>query len=126
MIDVMDLSEQDLAAIVGVMDVQTVAAATGLPVGYLGLLVATTTTPAPEYERRGCPRCGHSSSTRYQPHQRCRYCRHGERAEQVDAARSVLACGMDGDEARHALEDAGYGPTVARKLLTDARRKIAA
>lgn len=117
----MDLTEQDLAAVVAVTSVRAVAAATGLPAGYLAVLVAGN-QPRPEYERYGCPRCGWPATTRYQPGQQCMYCDREDRNEQVAAARNVLACGLTGDAAISELEDAGHTHSTARKLLTAARR----
>lgn len=121
MIDVSDLTEQDLAYIVAATSVTAVAADTGLPVAYLGLLVADR-TPAGEHEVVGCPACGWSCTTRYRPDQRCRYCGRAVRNEHISQARNVLACGLDGDLALNALEDAGHPYSRARKLLTAARK----
>ena len=124
MIDVSDLSEQDLAAVVRVPGAADVADATGLPVGYLAGLVAGDEELDESF---GCPRCGSSCTTRYvSEHQRCRFCRREMRRARVDRARNVLACGLTGEEARlHLMQAEGCTEWVARKLLAAARKDLA-
>ena len=125
MIDVSDLTEQDLAAVVALTDPQSVAEATGLHVCYLASLVPN---PAgPECEAIGCPRCGTPSTTRYRsPYQWCRSCRRENKHERVGRACAVLAAGLRGEEALYHLMDAmGCSEWVARKLLTEARKQMA-
>lgn len=125
-LDVSDLSDRQLAAVIAVTSPADVAYATGLPLAFL-----TALTPVPEgaadYELCGCPRCGSSCSTRYSsPHQRCLACRREMREERFGRARSVLAAGLTGDEARaHIMDTEGCSEWVARKLLTAARKQLA-
>ena len=124
LIDVSDLDEADLAAVVRLTSPLEVAAATGLHISYLTTLVAGGTRPA--FEAFGCPGCGHPSSTRYTGrYQRCVSCRRQMRDERVGRARSVLAAGLRGREARQAImESEPCSDWVARKLLAAAAKQM--
>lgn len=121
-VDVADLTEDELRAVVGLAGPRAVAAATGLPFAHL-LTLAPTLEPPPD--SHACPACGHPRGTVPRAaHERCGWCARQRGLQQVDRARGVLAAGVHGDDAITLLsEREGVSPSRAANLLVHARRR---
>ncbi len=121
MTDVSDLTDQELAAVVGLCGVRTVAQATGLSVGFLLALQPAAGEAHPRY-RNACPGCGTPRDPRRDGP--CISCRRDRVAERVDRARTLLAAGLSAHLACEALaEREGISPLTARRAVAIARRE---